>query len=331
MCQDLIQCTFKCGHMRLLWAGPSRFCLFYPHTEAEFHSANTIYQACDGVCHECEIVAAARNSGLNGKARHEHVRLTYEKSDESFQRTRAQYHKTLAAKVLDDVVGQPEKIAALNAKLQRQVHYFLRRPLGGASKGLLLDTILRVPDILDRKTCVTILASHAGVLYVGATRREVEKWEKGMLRSKARKAGLLRAFDDGFPQDAIEVQNKPRTQPNPNPNPNPKRHVKGNETRNVQGNTKANAKGQNQGNATRNQQGSSKGNRQGNGQGSTKANPKANPKANGKGTMTSNTQESVAGGAQRNTKPNVKADPNANPKANVKETVPGNVKANGAK
>ncbi|KAI0004413.1 hypothetical protein F4779DRAFT_600073 [Xylariaceae sp. FL0662B] len=208
MCQDLVQCTFKCGHQPLLWSSPSRFCLFYPHSAETFHSANIIFETSHSLCGECAIKHAAHAAGLRGQAKHAHVQSKYAESNEAYWKAEAHKYRSEAAQ---SQAGVDEgQIAELNAKVQEQILYYVRRGLNGRSKGLLLDTILRAPEVLDRRGFVVLLAENVGTLDEEGLERRVDAWEISMLRAKARKAGLLRAFEEGFPKGAIVVKGKGR-------------------------------------------------------------------------------------------------------------------------
>ncbi|KAI1073557.1 hypothetical protein F5B20DRAFT_597377 [Whalleya microplaca] len=195
MCVDLEKATFtKCGHQPLYFACKTRFCLFDMPPKG-FHMAHTIFNTYEEFCPECSIRNAAKTRGLKGKELREHVATEYSKTSDSASEAQG--------KLLDHKFRETEKcltkeeISKLNPLIKTRIQACLGKKLDANAKYVLLDTILYLPDYLDKQDFVTFFASHYGVPS-GDQNKFSAQQERDDLFDRARKARLSGALNEGF-------------------------------------------------------------------------------------------------------------------------------------
>ncbi|KAI1387136.1 uncharacterized protein F4822DRAFT_443947 [Hypoxylon trugodes] len=194
-----------------LYVAPSWFCLFYPHTEDEFHMNYMEFarETANYKCEKCSIQEEADKQELRGVARQEFLKTTYDNSSELFAKETA---KDCIAKANKSQQGPftPQKIAELNEHAKSQVKYYLSRQGKAAltpwKKAALLKTIVQVPEIINRKELVKTFGA-AMATNLDGTRKALKHSETSSLKGIAHRAGMAKTLEEGF-KSLIPVEKK---------------------------------------------------------------------------------------------------------------------------
>ncbi|OTB14635.1 hypothetical protein K445DRAFT_302408 [Daldinia sp. EC12] len=201
-CAVLAQVNHSCGHQLLLFKGAAKFCLFYPHTETDFHMAPIAYTSrpAEYPCKDCSLRAEATERGIHGQDRQDFLRKRYGNSREARSKQSAQHYLATAKKSQEGV--DAAKIKELQECAKGQIKYYLGlkggRELGWEDKGNLLKTILQVPDVFDRQALVMAFGSYAVWDQKDNKRKFIPHGQMTMLKAIARKANLLKCLETGF-------------------------------------------------------------------------------------------------------------------------------------
>lgn len=197
-CSVVNSCNFICGHQHLLWRENSKFCLFHPHTEAEFHMTSIAYESAtrDYACYGCQLKSQASKGELRGAERQLYIASNYERSIEKRLKEKAQ--KALAQSRQSQLSPTATKDQLMkNAK--SQIKYYLGKPgLGAGSRITLLKVILQAPRMLDLKELVTVFGSYAVWDQENAKRVFLEGSERNALLGIARRSGFMQTLKDAM-------------------------------------------------------------------------------------------------------------------------------------
>ncbi|KAF3068391.1 hypothetical protein GL218_08278 [Daldinia childiae] len=207
MCQNcavLSQVNHSCGHQLLLVKNFSKYCLFYPHKDTEFHMAAIAYSnyPTDYPCKTCALREVAAKKGIHKQERKDFIRERYANTKEAFSKEDAKWYLDTAKKSQEGV--DANQIEELNERAKNQIKYYLGRggnkELGRRDKAILLKTILQVPEVIDRHALVVTFGSYVGWNQKKNQPKFMHYSEMGTYRDVARKGGMLKALEEGFGQ-----------------------------------------------------------------------------------------------------------------------------------
>ncbi|KAI1307062.1 hypothetical protein F5Y03DRAFT_405668 [Xylaria venustula] len=197
MCQYIQDVTFHCGHQRKLWGGDSYFCLFAGEGSDQFHTAYISSIRNKDQCTRCKVRQEIKQRDKTLK------RGEFDRAVESrYLETASAYHEAQAKKWESAAwTAQrkltPPRIAELQVQIKERIVFFLEKPgLKINMKIELLQTILELPNVFDRRDLVTFYASY--YLKVGDTVKKLEKSERNRLFATARCAGFERPLKKGL-------------------------------------------------------------------------------------------------------------------------------------
>ncbi|KAI2778328.1 hypothetical protein F4815DRAFT_477969 [Daldinia loculata] len=212
MCQNcavLSQVNHSCGHQLLLVKNFSKFCLFYPHKDTEFHMAAIAYSnhPTEYPCQSCALREEAAEKGIHKQGRRDFIRKRYAETKEASSKEDAKWYLDTAKKSQKGV--DAVKIEELNKHAKKQIKYYLGRggykALRRGDKAILLKTILQVPEVIDRHALVVTFGSYVGWNQKKNCPKFIHYSEMSALRDIARKGGMLKALEAGLgqgPRDA---------------------------------------------------------------------------------------------------------------------------------